>query len=233
MSLITEALQLRTATPRGRVSGGESFSPLRRRTPAAKVILLVVGLCLGGVGLFWKGGWALERLEGLAGIRWSTPAAVAVQAKTPTVPTAPPSAEPVSPPVTGPVAQAASSAAEAVPSAAREAASAAVAVREEKKPAAVSEELQPMDVNLTLALIEDEKARQQLDEENQRKIESFLRRMDIQGVCHQGENSTALLDSILVRPGDAVGDLGLTLKMIEPRRMVFADRSGREYTKSY
>jgi hypothetical protein len=57
--------------------------------------------------------------------------------------------------------------------------------------------------------------------------------MDIQGVCHQGENSTALLDTVLVRPGDSVGDLGLTLRMTGPRRLVFADRNGREYTKSY
>jgi len=90
-----------------------------------------------------------------------------------------------------------------------------------------------MDVNLSLALIEDERARQQIDEENQRKIESFLRRMDVQGVCHQGENSTALLDTVLVRPGDPVGDLGLSLKKIEARRLVFADRDGKEYTKSY
>jgi hypothetical protein len=101
---------------------------------------------------------------------------------------------------------------------------------EEKTKVALPE---PMDVNLTLSMIEDEKARQQLDEENQRKIDGFLRRMDIQGVCHQGENSTALLDTVLVRPGDPVGDLGLTLKMIEPRRLIFADRVGREYTKSY
>lgn len=92
---------------------------------------------------------------------------------------------------------------------------------------------EPMDVNLTLSMIEDEKARQQLDEENQRKIESFLRRMDVQGVCHQGQNSTALLDTVLVRPGDPVGNLGLTLRRIETRRLVFSDRNGREYTKSY
>jgi len=94
-------------------------------------------------------------------------------------------------------------------------------------------ELQPLEVNLALALIEDEKARQQLDEENQKKIEGFLRRMDVQGVCHQGEDSTALVDTVLVRPGDPVGDFGLILKAIEDRRLVFADRNGREFSKSY
>jgi len=249
VSLITEALQLRKSNPRQRGSGGESFPPLRRPNPAGKVFLVLFFLCGVGVLVFWKGTWAVEQLENFAGIRAAVPAlsaATAPKAATPEKPaeTVAPLAETVTmPPAPVP--------AEVAPVAENKAVAPAVAQREIRDPvpegkklsvsaeaagaksAALPEELQPMDVNLTLSMIEDEKARQQLDEENQRKIEGFLRRLDVQGVCHQGEDSTALLDTVLVRPGDQVGTMGLTLKTIEARRLVFADRNGREYTKSY
>lgn len=213
MSLITEALQLRKTAPRVRASAGESLPPLRRTPSTAKAVLVLVFLG-GAAGLiFWMWPWADRPTPSL-------PVAVAPSAPAPSdgntgqadsapagagvTPTDPAEADTPNPP--------------------------AVAA---EKPTALPAELEPMDVNLTLALIEDERARQQMDEENQRKIESFLRRMDVQGVCHQGDNSTALLDAVLVRPGDPVGDLGLSLKKIETRRLVFADRDGREYTKSY
>ena len=247
MSLITEALQLRKSNPRQRGSGGESFPPLRRPNPAGKVFLVLFFLCGVGVLVFWKGTWAVEQLENFAGIRAAVPAltvATAPKVATPEKPaeTVAPLAETVTmPPAPVPVVAAPVAENKAV----APAGSAQREIRDpvpEGKKISVSAEVagaksgdlpEPMDVNLTLSMIEDEKARQQLDEENQRKIESFLRRMDIQGVCHQGENSTALLDTVLVRPGDSVGDLGLTLRMIGPRRLVFADRNGREYTKSY
>lgn len=215
MSLITEALQLRTSAPRVRSSSGESFPPLRRTPPAAKILFVLLLLCGGGVLAVWKGAWALEKIETLAGTRLSADAPVVASVESAPVPL-----------VAAPADPAVSVAALPVPE--------PVPAKAGGEPAAVlPEELKPMDVNLSLALIEDERARQQIDEENQRKIESFLRRMDVQGVCHQGENSTALLDTVLVRPGDPVGDLGLSLKKIEVRRLVFADRDGREYTKSY
>jgi hypothetical protein len=223
---------------------------MRGASPVGKLFALL-GIVAGLVVLgFWKGTWLLEQVEGLAGIRANVPAAVvaekAVVVETPSTSGVARALETVKPaiaaeeavaknsvqalvPVTSPGGIPGKPIAEA-PAAPLEQAPVAVAP---KKPVGLPAELEPMDVNLSLALIEDEKARQQLDEENQRKIDSFLRRMDIQGVCHQGENSTALLDTVLVRPGDPVGDLGLTLKMIELRRLVFADRAGREYTKSY
>lgn len=233
MSLITEALQLRKANPRNRGAGGESFPPLRRPNPAGKVLLGLCLLCGVGVLIFWKGAWAVEQLENLVGIR------------VPQQPLAPATSAPIpeeSAKLVTPIAAEVPAKEEKPTAAVMEvnplAAGPSVAEKAkvthtEAAPAKSADLPEPMDVNLTLSMIEDEKARQQLDEENQRKIESFLRRMDIQGVCHQGENSTALLDTVLVRPGDPVGDLGLTLRMIEPRRLTFADRNGREYTKSY
>ena len=197
-------------------------------------MLVLAFLGAGGVLVFWKGTWALEQLEIIAGIQVhpSTSKPVVAAPEKPAEPATPvtaaaattPQSQPL-PVTTGPEVK--SVAKDSTPVEKPAPASSEVALA---KPVALPE---PMDVNLTLSMIEDEKARQQLDEENQRKVESFLRRMDIQGVCHQGENSTALLDTVLVRPGDPVGDLGLTLRTIETRRLVFADRNGREYTKSY
>lgn len=222
MSLITEALQLRKSAPRARGPSGQSFPPMRGGSPAAKITLLLALLCLAVVLAVWKGPWALEQIEGLAGRPPSESVPVPKLAEIPVPASAVPLAEPgAATPV--PEKSPSETAATTVPG----------GPDGGGKTTPLPEELQPMDVNLSLALIEDEKARQQLDEENQRKIESFLRRMDVQGVCHQGADSTALLDTVLVRPGDPVGDLGLTLKAIEVRRLVFADRNGREHTKNY
>lgn len=221
MSLITEALQLKKNNPRNVGGGGQSFPPMRR-TPVSLVWILLAALSCGGVMVAaWKGAWLLEKAEALVGF---APPPGVTPAKTS-----------VSSPETGPVAslppfQSMPVVAEAV--AAGEKGSAPVTEKVGEGKAAPAE-LQPLEVNLALALIEDEKARQQLDEENQKKIEGFLRRMDVQGVCHQGEGSTALVDTVLVRPGDSVGDFGLILKAIEDRRLVFADRNGREFSKSY
>jgi hypothetical protein len=242
VSLLTEALQLRKNQPRSRVQSGESFPPMRGASPAGKLFALlgiVVGLVVLG---FWKGTWLLEQVESLAGIRANVPAAVvaekAVAVETPSTRGVARALETAKPAIAAEEAVARNSGPGGIPG--NPVAAATVAPLEQapaavapKKPVGLPAELEPMDVNLSLALIEDEKARQQLDEENQRKIESFLRKMDVQGVCHQGEDSTAMVDTVLVRPGDPVGDFGLTLRTIEPRRLVFADRQGREYSKSY
>jgi len=230
VSLITEALQLRAPAPRLRGSGGESFPPLRRTPPAAKVLLALVLVCAAGVLAVWKGAWVLEKIETLAGVRLP---AIGTAARPEPTPVPVPAAAPAIPEAPAVVAATAEAAGATAVIGAEPKLKAEPAAETTAQPAPLPEELQPMDVNLTLALIEDEKARQQLDEENQRKIEDFLRRMDVQGVCHQGKDSSALLDAVLVRPGDPVGNVGLTLKTIETRRLVFADRNGREYTKSY
>ena len=250
VSLITEALQLRKNQPRSRARPGESFPPMRRTSPVAKLFLVLVVLLVLVVVTFWKGLWLLEKVENLAGIQTTPPVVRATEnmaaEETPPKVTFGPVAEASVP---GDVPAASAPVAQAVPARTEPATAKPIspptivaepqakgpgsAAPSPEKTAILPAELQPMDVNLSLALIEDEKARQQLDEENQRKIETFLRRMDVQGVCHQGSDSTALLDTMLVRPGDPVGDLGLTLRTIEARRLVFADRSGREYTKNY
>lgn len=250
MSLITEALQLRKNQPRSRVRSAESFPPMRRTSPVGKLFLVLVimaGLVVLG---FWKGTWLLEQVESLAGIRANPPALAPLVAEVekPAEPTvgvavlaekkdagAGPAKAELAPPegATPKVAPAESNRVAEGKTKSGGGDLSAEKSMEENSMAKVGALPEPMDVNLTLSMIEDEKARQQLDEENQRKIESFLRRMDIQGVCHQGESSTVLLDTVLVRPGDPVGDLGLKLQTIEGRRLVFADRNGREYSKSY
>ena len=223
MSLITEALQLKKNNPRNVGGGGQSFPPMRR-TPVSLVwILLAVLSCGGVIVAAWKGTWLLEKAEALAGFASPSGAAPAASPAPAPSPESVPVATP-SPSQPMPVA------AEAVAAGEKGSVPATEKAGEAKEAPA---ELQPLEVNLALALIEDEKARQQLDEENQKKIEGFLRRMDVQGVCHQGEDSTALVDTVLVRPGDPVGDFGLILKAIEDRRLVFADRNGREFSKSY
>lgn len=228
MSLITEALQLRKNQPRSRTRSGESFPPMRRTSPVGPLLAGMVILAALVVLGFWKGMWLLEQVESLAGIRVSPPPPLSAPSAKASEPS--PQEKVVAAPTTKPGSGMSMEPAGEVKSTAEDSAGLHPTVA---KPVDLPEDLKPMDVNLSLALIEDEKARQQLDEENQKKIEGFLRKMDVQGVCHQGADSTAMVDTVLIRPGDPVGDFGLSLKTIEPRRLVFADRQGREYSKSY
>ncbi len=228
MSLITEALQLRKNQPRSRTRTGESFPPMRRTSPVGPLLVGMVILAALVVLGFWKGTWLLEQVESLAGIRVSPPPPLSAPLAKPLEPS--PQEKVVAAPTTKP---GSGMSMEPAGEVGRTTVDSAGPDSTAAKPVDLPEDLKPMDVNLSLALIEDEKARQQLDEENQKKIEGFLRKMDVQGICHQGADSTAMVDTVLIRPGDPVGDFGLTLKTIEPRRLVFADRQGREYSKSY
>lgn len=232
MSLITEALQLQKGAPRGRSSPRESFSPLRRSRPTLKVILGLAVFCAGGVLIFWKGSKALALIENMAGIHISPSVAAplapttSMEVSAPSVPvTVPPEAPALVPPVPSEGGRKSETAALDVPK--------KTEVVSDSNSGPLSDELKPMDVNLSMSMIEDEKARQQLEEENRKKIDAFLRKLDVQGICHQGESSTALLDTVLVRVGDRVGDQGLILKKIESRRLIFSDRQAREYSKNY
>ena len=280
MSLITEALRLRSGERAAPGNGRTRFPPLRKRSPVFKLLLVVAGM--GGLVVlgFWKGAEGLETLERLAGIPTHRADPVAAlpavpEAKapvtSPAVTMAPVEAQvaeaATEPPATsadvrGAQARVAEAAAEppaasadvrgaqaGMPEAAASPAPAKVGVGEtlartdnliqraaQSAPGAAGsrdQDLEPILINLALGVIEDEKQRQQMEEEQVERVQLFLRSLEVQGVCLQESESTAILNGELVRIGDTFGALGLKLKMIDNRRLVFADRSGKEFPKSY
>lgn len=234
MSLITEALGLRRSKSSA-VAKQETLPPFRTRNLGMQVVVIMVMIAGLTFGAIWKGpavwGW-LENLAGVAGQPRPVSGKSAELAKVQVI--LPPDQE------AGRAKSAANKPPAVLPLPEGEVAkpkkselsvgNAPVLTKDISK-ATGEMTFQAVDVPL-VPLAKDEDL-VQAAEKKKSELAAVVRGFQIQGVRLQGRDSRVLIHGNPVAMGESVGDDGLTLKAVEPSRLIFSDASGNEYPRSY
>ena len=234
MSLITEALGLRRSKSSA-VAKQETLPPFRTRNLGMQVVVIMVMIAGLTFGAVWKGpavwGW-LENIAGVVGQPLPVSGKNAQLEKVQVI--LPPDQEAgmAKPDDKTPPAVLASQESEAAkPKKSELSVGNASVLTKEKFKASGDMTFQVVDIPLVPVAKDEDLV--QAAAKKKSELAAVVRSFQIQGVRLQGRDSRVLIHGNPVAMGESVGDDGLTLKAVEPSRLIFSDASGNEYPRSY
>lgn len=243
MSLITDALGLRQRRGGKKIARQEPLPPFRPARPQRAAAIAVAVLLAAGGLVFWRGPQALEWLENLVlDLPGAKKVAEPLRLPAPAPGGGEVSAEKAADRKDGemPVVKESTPVPGETPPASLVPATTGVATPEPEKKKeeaadgrAESAEAGSISVSLAPTKEEEEKIRRLQEEERVREVREYLRRVQIQGVSEDGEDSRVLMDGQLVGLGEKTPLLDLILDKVEPGQILFRDVDGKQYPKSY
>lgn len=242
MSLITDALGLRQRRAGKKIARADQLPPFRPMRPQRGLLAGFAGLLLIGLLVYWRGAEAYQWLEHIV---LGMPAQMGEVAAAPALPPPEPSPvpetaavsapAPVAPTPAGGKTEAAEEKNETVPGG--NVAATGTEPAEQKKPATpglmAGDDLSTINVSLAPTKEEREKIQKIKEAERVREVEDYLRRVQIQGVSEDGEDSRVLIDGQLVGLGEKTPLLDLVLEKVEADQIIFHDTDGKKFIKSY
>jgi len=234
VSLITEALGLRRSKSSA-VATQETLPPFRTRNLGMQVVVIMVMIAGLTFGAVWKGpavwGW-LENLAGVAGQPLPAQGTdVQLQRVQVTLPPKMEAGMAKEDNKTHLVVPAQEETVETRSKKAEGGGESESLLTKEKSEVSGDKALQVVEIPLVPQEKEQDPA--QAAEKKKNKLSAVVRGFQIQGVRLQGRDSRVLIHGNPVAMGESVGDDGLTLKAVEPSRLIFSDAFGNEYPRSY